>query len=71
MMTYDEMMALPVGHRVRVTSGEYKGTWVKLELDHTGQLQPKLQSEHRPLWANIETGQVRHFSWLVEEGVLL
>ena len=69
-MTYDEVQALPVGHRLYITTGEHKGTWVHLEIDHTGQLQPGLKSELRPYWANIKTGQVRHFSWLAEEDIL-
>jgi hypothetical protein len=60
------MQAAPVGHKVTIDIGDMKGTWVKLETDHTGQLNPGLKGELRPHWANVETGQVRHFSWLVD-----
>lgn len=61
------MIDVAIGARITVAIGDMKGTWVHLELDHTGQLNPGLKGELRPLWANIDTGQVRHASWLIGE----
>ncbi len=37
--------------------GRQKGTWIKIDSDTT-------KFEH--LWVNVNTGVVRHFSWLQE-----
>lgn len=69
-ITYEYMMAAPIGHHIIIKGqGPRKGPWVKLDLDHKGQMNSALQGELRPYWAHVETGKVEHFSWLVDSWV--
>jgi len=61
------MIDAAIGSKLNIAIGVRKGTWIKLNLDHTGQLSPKLQSNRYPFWANVETGEVLHGSWLIDE----
>jgi len=71
MLTIKFITAAPVGTKIVIeTSGEMLGTWLKLELDHTGQVMARLMGLARPYWANVSTGEVKHESWLVGECTL-
>jgi len=66
-MTYPELEALPVGSTIVVERGEFKGRWLKLQLDEACHISSALQSSRRPYWACVEDGRVRHGSWLSED----
>jgi hypothetical protein len=64
---WDALDAAPIGARCQVNSGSQKGTWVKLDRDsHHGE-----KVSDPDLWANIDTGQTLHGSWLIEEDTVL
>lgn len=49
----------PPGSRAKVCSGSQRGTWIKLD--------PSWDQNLEPCWANVRTGLVLHYSWLIEK----